>query len=330
MDGKYFDRRAALMLAGTVMLSTPARAQAPMPALPSLDTDLLPSSREIVPLWPGKAPGDRGTSRTLIMTERSPEPGRYHDRAATGVTTPTLTVYRPAKPNGAAILIMPGGAFTHITSDKEGADVARALNKAGITGFVLLYRLPAEGWDNPRDVPLQDAQRAMRLIRANAKDFAIDPKRVGVMGFSAGGALASAMATVGPDMKAYEPVDASDAIDCRPDFAGLIYAGVLASGRNIRPQLSDAEYQARSPLYNVNTAVPPCFLCQNVDDPEVPVANIVAFFEACHKAGVPAALHLFEKGGHGFGIRGAAGTPTSAWTTLFIDWAISHGFVKSA
>lgn len=324
------DRRAALLLATTTILAAPAQAQTPMPALPPLDTDASPPSREVVPLWPGKAPGDRGTPRTLTMTERSPEPGRYHDRAATGVTVPTITVYRPDRPNGAAILIMPGGAFTHITSDKEGADVARALNKAGITCFVLLYRLPAEGWDDSRDVPLQDAQRAMRVIRARARDFAIDPKRVGVMGFSAGGALASVMATVGPDMKTYAPVDATDAIDCHPDFAGLIYAGVLAMGRNIKPVLSEAEFQARSPLDNVNAAVPPCFLCQNVDDPEVPVANIVAFFQACHKAGVPAALHLFEKGGHGFGIRGAAGTPTAAWTRLFIDWGTSHGFFRTA
>jgi acetyl esterase/lipase len=320
------DRRSALVL-GTALLAA-SRAQA-QTNLPLLDTDKIADSTESLPLWPGKAPGDLGSPRTLTITERSKEPARYHDRAATGITLPDLTVYRPARPDGSALLLMPGGGYDHVTTDKEGADVAREFAKSGVTSFVLRYRLPPEGWSNSQDAPLQDAQRAMRLIRARAAQFAIDPARLGVVGFSAGGHLAATMATRGPAVKAYDPVDAADALDCRPNFAGLIYAGVMMGGRNIEPHPSPDEIMARAPLHHVDTAVPPSFLCQNIDDPQVPVANLVAFFEALRKTGVPCELHLFEKGGHGFGIRGATGTPTAAWPKLFLTWGASHGFFRA-
>ncbi len=296
MEETALNRRAALLLGAALASATPAAAQTGA-ALPSLDTDSLarnPRAGAAV-AWPGKAPGDQGTARTHAVTERSPEPSRYHDRADTGITMPDLMVYRPAQPNGAALLIMPGGGYTHITTDKEGADIAREFNKAGITGFVLRYRLPPEGWDNSMDVPHQDAQRAIRLIRARAASFGVDPRRVGVMGFSAGGHMSSTMATRW-DAVTYAPVDAVDSQDTRPDFAGLIYAGVMMGGRNIEPNPSEALIQARAPLYHVRENTPPCFLAQNVDDPGVPVGNLVLFFEALRKQKVPAALHLFEKG----------------------------------
>jgi len=317
------DRRSALVLGAAMLAASRAQAQIPL-----LDTDNMADSGELLPLWSGKAPGDLDGPRRLIMTERSKEPGRYHDRAATGVTQPDLTVYRPVRPDGSALLLMPGGGYDHVTTDKEGADVAREFAKSGITSFVLRYRLPPEGWSNSADVPLQDAQRAMRLIRARATQYSIDPARLGVVGFSAGGHLAATMATRGPAVKAYAPVDAADALDCRPNFAGLIYAGVMMGGRNIEPDPSPEEIAARAPLHHVSAAVPPSFLCQNIDDPQVPVANLVAFFEALRKAGVPCELHLFEKGGHGFGIRGALGTPTAAWPKLFLAWGTSHGFFR--
>jgi acetyl esterase/lipase len=311
----------------TVLLGTLAATQAmAQPALPLLDTDRLPDSNEIVPLWPGKAPGDLGTPRTLTIKERSPDPAHYHDRATTGISMPDITAYRPKHPNGAAILLMPGGGYDHVTTDKEGADVAREFGKAGITCFVLRYRLPPEGWADSMDVPLQDAQRAMRLIRARAKAFGIDPARLGVMGFSAGGHLAATIATRGAAVKVYEPVDEADVLDCRPDFAGLIYAGVMMGGRNIEPSPSPDLVTARAPLHHVAAAMPPCFLAQNIDDPQVPVGNLVLFFEALRKEKVPCELHLFEKGGHGFGIRGAVGLTTAAWTQLFLTWGKSHNF----
>lgn len=322
MEENTLNRRAAMLLGAALAASTPVVAQT---ALPLLDTDSLPDPKEVVPIWPGKAPGDLGTPRVLKLTERSPDPAHYHDRAVTGVTTPDLTVYRPAKPNGAALLIMPGGGYDHITTDKEGADVAREFNKAGITGFVLRYRLPPEGWDHSMDVPLQDAQRAIRLIRARSSTFGVDPHRVGVMGFSAGGHMASTMATRW-DAVTYVPVDAVDSQDTRPDFAGLIYAGVMMGGRNIEPQPSEALIQERAPLHHVSDKMPACFLAQNVDDPAVPVGNLVLFFEALRKEKVPVALHIFEKGGHGFGIRGAYGTPTGAWPRLFVEWGRAHGY----
>lgn len=323
------DRRQVLALGTAALLGgTGARAQVPG-NLPSLDTDKMSDSTEIVPLWPGKPPGDLGTPRTLVITERSKEPQRYHDRSATGITIPDLTVYRPAKPDGSALLLMPGGGYDHVTTDKEGTDVAREFAKSGITSFVLRYRLPREGWANSQDVPLQDAQRAMRLIRSRAAHFAIDPARLGVMGFSAGGHLAATMATRGPEAKVYEAVDAADALDCRPNFAGLIYAGVMMGGRNIEPDPTPEQIQARAPLHHVSRAVPPSFLCQNIDDSQVPVANLVAFFEALRKTGIPCEMHLFEKGGHGFGIRGAIGTPTVAWPSLFVAWGKAQGFFRS-
>jgi acetyl esterase/lipase len=319
------DRRAVMLGTG-LLAATQAMAQT---GLPLLDTDPHPDSSEIVRLWPGKAPGDLEIPRTLVIKERSSDPARYHDRAATGISIPDLTVYRPARAEGAAILLMPGGGYDHVTTDKEGADVAREFNKSGITCFVLRYRLPPEGWADSMDVPLQDAQRAMRLIRARAKSFGVDPARLGVMGFSAGGHLAATIATRGSNIKVYEPVDDADTLDCRPDFAGLIYAGVMMGGRNIEPSPSPETIMARAPLHHVSSAMPPCFLAQNIDDPQVPVGNLVLFFEALRKEKVPCELHLFEKGGHGFGIRGAAGLTTAAWTTLFVTWGKAHGFVAA-
>jgi len=320
------DRRSALVLGTALLAGTQAVAQT---SLPLLDTDNIASSDELLPLWPGKAPGDLGTPRKLTITERSKEPARYHDRAATGVSQPDLAVYRPARPDGSALLLMPGGGYDHVTTDKEGTDVALEFAKSGITSFVLRYRLPPEGWSDSMDVPLQDAQRAMRLIRARAKQYSLDPERIGVMGFSAGGHLAATMATRGPEVKAYAAIDSADALDCRPNFAGLIYAGVMMGGRNIEPNPSQDQITARAPLHHVTASVPPCFLAQNIDDPQVPVRNLVAFFEALRKASVPCELHLFEKGGHGFGIRGALGTPTAAWTRLFLAWGASHGFFRA-
>ena len=318
------NRRWALIL-GTALLAA-SRAQAQMPLL---DTDKMADSTEVLLLWPGKAPGDLGNMRTLTMTERSKEPGRYHDRAATGISRPDLTVYRPARPDGSALLLIPGGGYDHVTTDKEGTDLAREFAKSGITSFVLRYRLPQEGWSNGKDVPLQDAQRAMRLIRSRAGEYKIEPARLGVVGFSAGGHLAATLATRGAAAKVYDPVDTADTLDCRPDFTGLIYAGVMMGGRNIEPNPSPDESAARAPLYHVSASVPPSFLCQNIDDPQVPVGNLVAFFEALRKAGVPCELHLFEKGGHGFGIRGAVGTPTAAWPKLFLAWGASRGFFRA-
>ncbi len=320
------NRRTILL--GTGLLA--AAQAAAQPAISPLDTDRLPDSKEVVKLWPGKAPGDFGTPRTLHIVERSQEPTNYHDRAVTGISAPDITVYRPARTNGAALLLMPGGGYDHVTTDKEGADVAREFNKAGITCFVLRYRLPPEGWESSMNVPLQDGQRAMRLIRARARDFGVDPARLGVMGFSAGGHLAATMATWGSSAMVYEPVDATDTLNCRPDFAGLIYAGVMMGGRNIEPSPTPELIETRAPLHHVAATMPPCFLAQNIDDPQVPVGNLVLFFEALRKQAVPCELHLFEKGGHGFGIRGAIGLTTAAWTSLFLAWGKSHGFFPAA
>ena len=320
------DRRSALILGGATLLAAQAQAQ----ELPVLDTDNMADSTEVVPLWPKAAPGDTGVARALKLTERSKDPTRYHDRAATGISMPDLTVFRPAKPDGSAILLMPGGGYDHLTTDKEGADVARELGKSGITCFVLRDRLPREGWNQSMDVPLQDAQRAMRILRSRSAHFGIDPSRVGVMGFSAGGHLAAQMATWGPDARTYAPIDEADALDSRPNFAGLIYAGVMMGGRNIEPNPTPELVDARAPMRHVTTAVPPTFMCQNIGDPQVPVLNLVAFFQELLKIKVPCELHMFEKGGHGFGIRDTIGMPNAAWPRLFVTWGASNGFFRTS
>ena len=286
------------------------------------------ADQQEIRLWNGAAPGSEKLALKEMVTERSAV-AQTPDRAITNVQNPTITAYLPAQPNGVAVLVIPGGAYARVVIDTGGTDIARRLNQSGITAFVLKYRLPGEGYTNRQVVPLQDAQRAMRLIRARAARYSVDPARLGVMGFSAGGHLAATMATRGPDVKAYDAVDEADALDCRPNFAGLIYAGVMMGGRNIEPNPTPEQIAARAPLHHVSGAVPPSFLCQNIDDPQVPVANLILFFEALRKASVPCELHLFEKGGHGFGIRGALGTPTAIWPRLFVAWGASHGFFRT-
>src|SRR6185437_3191205 len=215
-DGGTMDRRSVLGLAAMAALS--AKALAAVPGSDRLPGDPL----ETVPLWRRTPPGGEGVHLTLNLMERSPQPDVFHDRFVTDIQTPLLTVFRPDKPDGSALLVAPGGGYRRVVIDNEGFDIGHRFNGSGVTVFVLRYRLPAEGWANGPDVPLQDAQRAMRLIRGRAADFAIDPGRVGVLGFSAGGHLAASLLTRS-DEPAYKPVDDFDALSARPDFAGLAY-----------------------------------------------------------------------------------------------------------
>jgi len=271
-------------------------------------------------VWPSAAPGGSRVTVVPTVLERSKDTA-VHDRAWLGITDPTLTVYTPSKPDGSAVLVMPGGAYLRVVIDKEGEDTARRLNASGITAAVLTYRLPGDGWDAGRDAPLQDAQRAIRLLRSGAAG-AIDPTRVGVIGYSAGGDLAAAAAIRG-DNVTYESVDAVDRLSARPDFAGLMYAAVdmplrQADGPPLPP--------ARTLVSQITSRTPPCFLMHAADDPSVPVRTSLEVFTALRDAKVPAELHVFEEGGHGFGIRMAAGKPVQAWPDLFVAWGRRHRF----
>jgi acetyl esterase/lipase len=198
---------------------------------------------------------------------------------------------------------------------------------------VLIYRLPREGWRSPALAPLEDAERAMRLIRANAARFGIDPRRLGVLGFSAGGHLMGLLAT-GGSVSPYAAVDSAGGVSAAPAFAALIYPVITmlppfaheASREMLlgeRP--SHSERAAWSCEQRVTAATPPVFLVAAADDPDVAPDNSLQMFAALRRARVPAELHMFERGGHGFGI-GAPGEPIGAWPDLLLHWGASHGF----
>ena len=326
------DRREALLLGASATLIFrigPVSAET-MDAAGRLSTD----PTESFPLWPGSPPGGAGIALKPKFTDTSPTPELFHDRTVASVDAPLVTVYRAEKPNGSALLLMPGGGYAREYFDREGIEPARIFNQAGITCFVLRYRLPGDGWANRADVPLQDAQRAMRLIRANAARYGIDAARVGVIGFSAGGHLAASLATRFA-AKTYAPVDAADMLDAKPFLAGLMYPVItmgegahagsrdLLLGKNASPEAVAAYSCDR----HVAADTPPCFICLAADDDTVsPAFNGLAMSQALRDAKIPSELHVFEQGGHGFAIRNGAGKPVAAWPQLFLRWGSSHGF----
>lgn len=250
-----------------------------------------------------------------------------------GIASPELNVFRPALPDGSAILVIPGGGYGFLAVQNEGLHPAERINADGTTVFVLSYRLPSEGWANRAIVPLSDAQRAMRLIRARAAEFRIDPKRLGVMGFSAGGHLAADL-SVSHDARVYSAVDAADQQSARPAFVGLIYAVAT-----LDPDVTHADtrdnllgkgaptevVEARSPERHLAAGAPPSFVVHAFDDPLVPIENSVRWIAACKQAKVSVEAHLLAEGGHGFGLHLPRGNPGSSWPDLFSLWMRRHG-----
>jgi acetyl esterase/lipase len=303
-----------------------ANAKAGKPAKASMD------STEILPLWPGDPPGAAGVTAVETLIERGHSSG-LRDRAVTHIRTPTLTVFRPARPNGAAVMLIPGGGYERVVTDKEGFETARWLAEKGYACFVLLYRLPGDRWGAGPDVSLQDAQRGLRLVRSKATAMKFDPARVAVMGFSAGGHLAASL-TTRFDAQVYAKVDAADDLSARPDLSGLIYPVIsMADGpvhTGSRRQLlgsspTPERITAYSPDQGVTGREPPVFLLHAADDPSVPVANSLSMFAALKARKIPAELHVFEEGGHGFGLRFIAGKPVAVWPELFETFAKRHG-----
>lgn len=287
---------------------------------------------EVVQLWPGAMPGDRGTAIRPKTEEQSKDPA-HPDRWLTGIARPVLIVHRPKRPNGAAVLIVPGGSYRFLSYDNEGTSQARWLNELGVTAFILLYRLPAEGWNGRSNVPLQDAQRAMRVIRVGAPGFGIDPARVAVLGFSAGGHLAGSLAT-GHAERIYEPVDTADKLSARPDIAGLLYPVITTVGafghaesrtNLLGADASAADRRRRSIELRVDAQTPPVFLVHTSDDGLVPVENSLALHAALLAAKRPAELHVFDEGGHGFGVRADKVLPVANWPRLFSAFATRKG-----
>ena len=269
--------------------------------------------REVVRIWPGQAPGtedwktpEEGVDVTL------PNVGKIH--AITNVTVPTVTIFRPpaGKANGTAMVVLPGGSFRALAWDVDGIETAQWLAGKGITAFVLKYRVRpplagesfgesledfARATQNRRAIAVADAKQAIRLIRSHARQYALAPSRVGVIGFSAG-----AMATI-------EVALANDSAS-RPDFAVLMYGAALTR-------------EAPS------AGAPPLFIAAAQDDPELPVTNSVELFERWTRAGLRAELHIYEKGGHGFGFR-QHHLPADDWPAAFHNWLASHGYLPTA
>lgn len=327
------DRRS--LIVGTLaagIIAQRAGAQTPPPVAAKPLPPGQPEPVETVDLWPRGVPDAPAVLPVERVDERSTDP-TYSDRAVTGIARPRMVVFRPERPNGAAVLIAPGGGYRLVVVDKEGYEMARWLTARGFTAFVLFYRLPGEGWTSGADTPLIDAQRAMRLIRHRAKDFAIDRERVAAMGFSAGGHVCASLSTRFA-VPVYPPVDAADTLSARPFGAAPIYPVVsmdpaIAHAGSRRLLLGENPSPGReaawSPDQIVPADAPPHFLLHAEDDLVVPVENALRLRAALKARKVPVETHLFAEGGHGFGLRRAVGKPVEVWPDLWRAWARTTG-----
>lgn len=328
------DRRSLLGAGLAVSLLGGARlaAQTPPPSASGAPPPGLPQPNETIDLWPEGAPGLPARLPVEQVEERSSDP-LIADRAVRGVVAPRLSVFRPDRPNGAAVLLIPGGGYRHVVVDKEGYEMARWLSARGFTAFVLFYRLPYDGWAAGPDVCLSDAQRAMRLIRHRHADFALDPERVAAMGFSAGGHLCADLSTRFAH-RTYDPVDDADQLGARPICAAPIYPVIAmqtshahagSRERLLGPSPTGALENAHSPHRNVPRDAPPFFILHAEDDDVVSVENSLLLRAALKAREVPVETHLFRHGGHGFGLRKASGKPVAAWPDLWREWARGTG-----
>ena len=233
------------------------------------------------------------------------------------VSKPTITVFRPAadKNTGAAVVVCPGGGYSILAYDLEGTEVCQWLNSIGVTGVLLKYRVPVRAGRERYAAPLQDAQRAIGMVRSRAKEWGIDPKRIGILGFSAGGHLA-AVASTNYGERTYPTVDAADAESCRPDFTILIYPAYLAA---------KGEPTKLAPEVKVAADTPPAFIAMTEDDA---AENAIAYLMALRHAKVPAELHLYPKGGHGYGLRPSP-NEVSHWPDRAAEWMKASGLLTA-
>ena len=299
----------AFLVSGSACLFAQKTGWQPAPGHPSL------------PLWPkgapGAAPNPAPEADTTTPTDRLIA-GKPLIRLG-HVSTPTLTLYAPhSKNTGAAVVVFPGGGYRIVAMDLEGTEVCDWLNSAGITCVLVKYRVPDSGPYPKSSAALQDAQRAVGMVRAHAGQWHIDPHKIGVLGFSAGGHLAAALSTHF-DHRLYDPIDAADGLSCRPDFAVIVYPGYLA--------LADKNFAA-NPDIPVTAQTPPSFLVQAEDDP-VHVENAIVYFQALKSAKVPAELHIYAEGGHGYGLRRTA-LPVTTWPHSVETWLHTLGILSNS
>ena len=283
------------------------------------------NAQTVIPLYDGSIPNNKSATK--------PETNMGNGRIA-GITTPTLTVYLPEKKDSflTAVIICPGGGYARLAIDHEGHEVAKTFNQKGVAAFVLKYRIPADSSMNNKEiVPLQDAERAIQLVREKAKEWNINPDKIGIMGFSAGGHLASTLGTHFNMVMVDNPKN----INLRPDFMILGYPVIsfadslahMGSRDNlIGKNASTEKIRLYSNELQITAQTPPTFLVHASDDKTVKVENSILFFEALLKNKVLAEMHIYEKGGHGFGLHNP--TTKSDWFDIAINWMISNKLMK--
>ncbi|MFM2257105.1 MAG: hypothetical protein RIQ28_952 [Pseudomonadota bacterium] len=275
---------------------------------------------EEIPLWPGKPPGQGGPTGPEKLGAEGAGFG-----ALSNISTPRMRVYRPAKANGAAVVVCGGGGYFRIQLWKESTPIARWLQQRGFTVFELIYRLPNDGWE--ATAPFMDAQRAMRIVRTRAAEFGIDPKQIGIMGFSAGGHLAGFTA-LQPQRRLYEGADQFEKASARPDFSVLLFPVVslrkpydtTRTRREIVGNTADPEAETAWSLDTYASAdAPPTIIFASADDKITPPGHGILLFEKLNASGASAELHLFRDGGHGWGL-GNPDQILNQWPEMFRRW----------
>jgi acetyl esterase/lipase len=317
------DRRTLLASGLALAATAPLRAQGAAPVKPA----------QRLPLWPKGVPGSKGVTVTDTFVKRSPN-GSPDDIAWTHLATPVLKVTPAPRPNGTAVLMIPGGGYARIAVGNAPSNIAQLYAANGTTAFELLYRLPHDDWAAGPDAPLQDAQRAMRIIRAGAARWRFDPQRVLALGFSAGGHLVGRLGEQA-DAATYAPVDAADTLSARPIAVGMFFPVVTmaeadAHGPSKRELLGTAPTAQVTDTYSlerhVPATMPPTFVCHAADDRTVPYTNSIRMFTALQAAKIPSELMIAEAGGHGVPLIGKDGKP-HVWIDLVNAFAARHGWV---
>jgi acetyl esterase/lipase len=303
------DRRQ-LLLAGTLAATVAGGQGGP----------LAESDGRVIDLWPEGVPGAQVVTVTETVEEATPG-ALPRDRSVWKVTRPTITLFEPrSAPNGITWLVIAGGGYRRVVIDREGFDTAAWLTERGFGAAVLRYRLPGDGWPAGPDAPLHDGIQALRWLRANG---GANARRLGVIGFSAGGHLAARLIT-------------ESEISWQPDFAVLMYPVIFTTGAAAHPGSAqrlimagvaptDLALARYTPLLRVKASTPPTMLVHAADDKTVPLENSLRMYDALRAAGVRSELHVFDSGGHGFGLRGVTGKSVASWPTLAQNWALSQG-----
>lgn len=271
-----------------------------------------------IDLWPGQAPGEKGDIGEEHDTTKNDTKVPPVIRLG-NVSKPQITVFKPPadKDTGAAIVVCPGGGYSILAYNLEGTEICKWLNDFGVTGVLLKYRVPARKGQEKHLAPLQDVQRAIGIVRHRAKEFGVDPKRIGVLGFSAGGHLSAAISNI-YDKRAYDPIDDADKESCRPDFAVLVYPAYLTA---------KDDTSKIAPELKITKDTPPTIIIQTQDDP-IKVENAYTYALACKAAKVPCEVHVYAKGGHGYGLRPGANPVSTDWPKRVEAWMEANGWLK--